>query len=556
MINLLPEPGPGERRGRPALAALFSTFVPGAGQWYSGRRRRALLLFGVAGAGLAATLWFAGRGSLYLLRTFVQPRWLWLLLAVNLVVLAVRLFAVADAYALERRLRPGYQAAGGWPARGMLGLLIVAVAAPHAVLTDYGLEAIDTLESVFAEEEGQSAAEREQALIDQGVSEEDLGPTTTAVPPVTPSTLPADAAQWAKERWFPSADLHPDDPVIVLREVTPFDAPFLPLHERLEKDRLTVLLAGGDAGPNRYSLRTDVMIVATMNLETGKAVLFSVSRDMIRPPLPEAWDESFIDFQYDLAVREAERAGVEPPAREGFESCGCFPDRINAIWHYTQTWVRTFPDARDPGMEALRQTLSLLLGLPIDYYVLVDMAGFVDLVDALGGMDVYVTETMDVAFSPAREGEDPVAVEVLEPGNYHFDGHQALAFVRNRTDTNDATRMRRQRCTLRALAAEARPASLALRFPQIAEAVRESTTTDMPLSFLPDLIEYSAALDYDDIATVVFGYPYYAPELDYRNLPIVDTDRIRWKVQAAITAVETAEGAEELAEPCEVLPAR
>jgi len=86
--------------------------------------------------------------------------------------------------------------------------------------------------------------------------------------------------------------------------------------------------------------------------------------------------------------------------------------------------------------------------------------------------------------------------------------------------------------------------------------VRESTTTDMPLSFLPDLIEYSAALDYDDIATVVFGYPYYAPELDYRNLPIVDTDRIRWKVQAAITAVETAEGAEELAEPCEVLPAR
>ena len=85
------------------------------------------------------------------------------------VVLAVRLFAVADAYALERRLRPGYQAAGGWPARGMLGLLIIAVAAPHAVLTDYGLEAIDTLESVFAEEQGQSAEEREQALLDQDI---------------------------------------------------------------------------------------------------------------------------------------------------------------------------------------------------------------------------------------------------------------------------------------------------------------------------------------------------------------------------------------------------
>jgi LCP family protein required for cell wall assembly len=298
------------------------------------------------------------------------------------------------------------------------------------------------------------------------------------------------------------------------------------------------------------------MIVATMNLETGKAVLFSVSRDMINPPLPEAWDESFIDMQYDLAVKQADEAGEEPPAREGFESCECFPDRINAIWTFTSTWVRTFPWAPDPGMEALRQTLSLLLGLPIDYYVLVDMAGFVDLVDALGGLDLYVTEAMDVGFSPAREGEDPVVVTIAEPGNYHLDGHEALAFVRNRTNTNDAARMRRQRCTLRALAAEVEPVTLALRFSQIARAVRESTTTNVPLSFLPDLIEYAAALDYGDIAAVVFGYSYYAPELDFRNLPMVDPERIRRKVQTALAAVETAAGAADLAEECEVLPAR
>ena len=100
---------------------------------------------------------------------------------------------------------------------------------------------------------------------------------------------------------------------------------------------------------------------------------------MINPPLPAAWDESFLDMQYDLAVKEAEKAGEEPPTREGFASLRkCFPDRINGIWTFTSTWVRTFPLAPDPGMEALRQTLSLLLGIPIDYYVLVDMAGFVD----------------------------------------------------------------------------------------------------------------------------------------------------------------------------------
>ncbi len=556
MINLGDEPPGDGRRGRPALAALLSTLVPGAGQWYAGRRRRAWLVLGLAGVGLAGVVWFAAQGKTYLLRTVVQPRWLWLLLVADLVVLALRAFAVADAYALERRLRPGAQPGKGWPARALLVVLLAAVAVPHAVLADYGFEAISTIEALTVSDDLPSLEEREQDLIDQGVSEEDLGPTTTTAPWITPSTLPPNASQLAKEIWLPETDFHPLRPVIIPVEATPYDAPFEPLDERLEKDRLTILLAGGDAGPGRWSLRTDVMIVATINLETGKAVLFSISRDMVNAPLPEEWDESFIDMEYQNAVRAAEEAGEEPPAREGFESCGCFPDRINGIWTFTSTWVRTFPTAVDPGMEALRQTLSLLLGLPIDYYVLVDMAGFVDLVDALGGLDIYVTETMDVGFSPAREGESPVVVTIAEPGTYHLDGHQALAFVRNRTNTNDAARMRRQRCTLRALAAEIEPFTVATRFSQIARAVRESATSNIPLSFLPDLVEYATKLDLNDIATVVFGYPYYAPELNWRNLPIVDPERIQAKVRSALAAVETAAGTLDLSEDCDVLPAR
>ena len=562
MINLGRPSSAGGRRGRPALAAALSTLVPGVGQWYAGRRRRAWLLLGLAGVGLAGVVWLVARGSTYLLRTFVQPRWLWLLLAANLLVLGIRAFAVADAYALERRLRPGAQPGRGWPGRALLVVLLAVTVVPHAVLFDYGLEAISTIEALTVSGELPSLEEREQGLIDQGVSEEDLGPTTTSTVPATTTTASATlstlpwGAPWDKEDWLPADDLNPARPLITPVEVAPYDAPFQPLHERLEKDRLTVLLAGGDAGPGRWSLRTDVMIVATLNLETGKAVLFSISRDMVNAPLPEAWDESFIDMDYKEAVEAAEQAGEEPPAREGFESCGCFPDRINGIWTFTSTWVRTFPEAVDPGMEALRQTLGLLLGLPIDYYVLVDMAGFVDLVDALGGLDIYVSETMDVGFSPAREGENPVVVTIAEPGTYHLDGHQALAFVRNRTNTNDAARMRRQRCTLRALAAEIDPPTLALRFPQIARALRESATSNVPLSFLPDLVEYAAALELDDIATVVFGYPYYAPELNHHNLPIVDPGRIQAKVRSALAAVETVAGAADLLEACDVLPAR
>lgn len=555
MINLgEPEPEAG-RRGRPALAALLSTLIPGAGQWYSGRRRRSLLLLALAGAGLGATLWFAAQGVVYMLRTLVQPRWVWVLLAVNLVILVIRAFAVADAYALERRFRPGPQPGRGWPARALLVVLLAAVVVPHAILFDYGLEAIDTIEALTVSDDLPSLEEREQELIDQGVSPEDLGPTTTTAPLITPSTLPPNASQWAKERWLPEDDLHPVRPVITPTEAAWYEAPF---EEGRLDGRLTILLAGGDAGPGRWSLRTDVMIVASINLDTGKAVLFSISRDMVYAPLPPDWDDAFIEDEYDEAVAAAEKAGEEPPPREGFEeqSCHCFPDRMNAVWTYTQTWVRTFPWAVDPGMEALRQTLSLLLGLNIDYYVLVDMAGFVDLVDAIGGLDIYITETMDVGFSPAREGEDPVRVNIAEPGTYHLDGHQALAFVRNRTGSSDSHRMQRQRCTLRALAAQIDGVTVATRFPQIARAVRESAQSNIPLSFLPDLVEYAATLDLNDIATVAFGYPYYAHELNFRNLPIVDPERIRAKVRAALDAVETVAGSAELTESCPVLPAR
>ena len=542
------------RRGRPTLAAFFSTLVPGTGQWYAGRRRRALILLAAVGAGLGFTLWLVTLDRLDLVRIFVQPRWLWLALVANAVVFAGRMFASVDAFVLENRLRPGSRPLQGWAGRGGLVLLAVVIAAPHVVIGYYGYEALDLFTTVF--DQTPLAAEREE-LEALGIT--DFGPPTSLVEPTTPTftpaTLPPDSYLLGKEL-IPFEDRFPDRPVIVPSEADPFNLPFLPVADRLEQDRITILLAGGDAGPKRFSLRTDVMIVATLNLETRKAVLFSVSRDMIQPPLPAGWSSAFNWFQFDLAVKEAKRAGEEEPEREDMASCHCFPDRMNAIYHYTQFWVDTFPNAVDPGMEALRQTLELLMGIPIDYYVLVDMAGFVDLVDALGGIDVYATEIMDVGFSEAYEGEDPVTVTIEEPGWYHFDGRTALAYMRNRTNTNDAARMRRQRCSIRALADRASPAVIARRFPQIAAALKNSTTTNLPLGFLPDLIEYAASLQAGDIATSVFGYPYHAPTLDFRSLPIIDPGRVQGTVRAMLDAVEAGiVDGESISAECDVEPA-
>jgi anionic cell wall polymer biosynthesis LytR-Cps2A-Psr (LCP) family protein len=192
----------------------------------------------------------------------------------------------------------------------------------------------------------------------------------------------------------------------------------------------------------------------------------------------------------------------------------------------------------------------VLLGISIDHYVLVDFAGFVDLVDALGGIDVTVTEPMDVAFSPAKEDEDPVTVSV-DPGRHHFDGRTALAYVRNRTGSSDLVRMQRQRCMLRELAAATDPLTILRRFTDIARAVRESTLTTVPLDELPTLIEAAASLDASRIATLaIVPTRFTGGEPNYMGLYPVRADRVRAAVADMLAGIAVGEVGEYAATEC------
>jgi LCP family protein required for cell wall assembly len=525
----------GEARGRSGVAAAaLGALFPGLGHGYIGYRRRAVLMalpVVAIGAGVLAV----GRMSSFdLLGWVVRPTVLKAILAFNIAILVWRVVGVADPYRLSRSRR-------GLGASMIVALLAVAVALPHVLVARYTLDAAQLLDDVFVTEN----EVRTIAFDDVDPRPAPFAPDDMAITEVQdPATRVTVIRDVPKRNLIFVEGVGDPDAVALRREYQQSNDTSLRslIGDDIDGvDRVTILLAGGDGGPGRGGSRTDSIMVASLDTTTGKAALFGIPRNMTHVPIPDAWSTAFVDLEKQL-VPYSERSAWTDEDGDGepdqFEPCNCFPDQINAIYPFTRKWVDTYPDEVDPGLAALRDTLEILLGIEIDYYAMVDMGGFVRVVDALGGVRVYVTGSVSTEVSPANEGEDWIIID-LSPGWQRLNGHEALAYVRERKSTSDYTRMHRQRCMLKAVAAQADPATVLTRFSAISRAVGSSVRTDIDLAYLPRLVEYASALDFEDVATVGFVPPYYTPVLDARGKPTPDLPRIQAMVRWALNADET-----------------
>jgi polyisoprenyl-teichoic acid--peptidoglycan teichoic acid transferase len=411
------------RAPRPLFAALLSCLLPGAGQLYLGRRRRGWAMLAVTVGCLAMAVGLLSEPTA-LSRMAVQPGALLALLLADVGLLVFRAVAVVDAYLLASRgrvLAPPRQLRRS-AAAGLAGILALT-AAPHAAAAFYDLQAYDLLTTVFA---GSDPGWKASGRGGGGTSH-----LVTAIP-----------------------------------------------------GRVTVLLLGGDAGPDRKGLRTDTMIVASFELKTGKATLFGLPRNLVQTPLPPG------------------------PAAAFFGGQG-FPRPLNELYAFAELERGDlFPAGERPGVLAVAGAAEALLGLPIDHYALVDLKGFVDVVNALGGVTVEVTKPIRVEVDRlGTEGSQPAFV--ISPGRRHLNGFTALAYVRSRKSTSDYDRMQRQRCLLGSLARQTDPAEVLRAFPKLANVVKRSIATDIPASRLPDLLE-AAGGRRARVSTVGFTPPTYA----------------------------------------------
>jgi hypothetical protein len=164
------------------------------------------------------------------------------------------------------------------------------------------------------------------------------------------------------------------------------------------------------------------------------------------------------------------------------------------------------------NVRTLADEIAALTGIPLDGYVLTNFAGFKDIIDILGGVDIYVEQDM---YKLTGDKEDGVIN--LRQGQQHLDGAQALQYARFRdTSTADIGRTARQQKMLKALAAKAMRSETITKIPQLLPEVLKAVETD--LSF-PDLLKLAkVAVHFGDASIInqtMPGWPIMLNDLSY-----------------------------------------
>jgi LCP family protein required for cell wall assembly len=216
------------------------------------------------------------------------------------------------------------------------------------------------------------------------------------------------------------------------------------------------------------------VMVASIDTKTGDTKLISLSRNFMRMPFPE---DSPLHKFYPNGFGE-----------EGLSLEGRLEWMLTAMY---QNIPEAHPGVLGPsdneGADVVKQSVGEATGLKIDYYLQVNLQGFDEIVDALGGITVNVNER--VAMGGVSSSHIPPG-QWIEPGpNQHLDGFHALWFARGRYGADDDQRQIRQRCAIKGIVDAADPATLVTKYQAIAKAGKHLLRTDIPQELLPALVQ-------------------------------------------------------------------
>lgn len=206
-------------------------------------------------------------------------------------------------------------------------------------------------------------------------------------------------------------------------------------------DNVSVLLMGVDENENRKDrevARTDALILATLNKDDKSVKLLSIPRD---------------SYVYIPEV--------------GYE------DKINHAHAFGGTY-------------ATIETVENLLDIPVDYYVKLNFHAFVDVIDAIGGIEAEVPYEV----KESNSGDQRDRIHLL-PGEQLLNGEEALALARTRKKDSDVERGKRQLELIDSVINKATSVTSVLKYDEIIEAVGDNMTTNMTFSEMKSFFSYA-----------------------------------------------------------------
>lgn len=226
------------------------------------------------------------------------------------------------------------------------------------------------------------------------------------------------------------------------KEITPIDA----------TEPLTILLMGVDMdqatrGGDWEGGRSDSMILVTVNPKTKETNMMSLTRDIM----------------VEIAEANGESSGTV--------------EKLNHSYSYGQAPMAI-------------ATIEKMMDINIDRYIEINMDGLIELVDAVGGIEVNNTLGFPISISE----HEPAYTSIVQPGKQLVNGDQALVYARMRYDDpeGDIGRQRRQREVIMAIIKKLLQLDGLTQYKKILTAISNNMRTNIEISpaTIPSLLGY------------------------------------------------------------------
>jgi LCP family protein required for cell wall assembly len=443
---------------RSAFSAAFLSFIfPGLGQAYAGRRRRAVIVAVPPLIALALLVaLFLSYGSLVDFGLWIgQTSVLGPAAILNVVLMAYRVVASVDAYriALEpalpetrgpRRIGSGHGQIHPLSIGG-LALILVVLVSGHAMAGYWDVKLYDAARDIHAI-----------------IAIDTPGPDATnpdASPDVTPTPAPV-------------LTMAPQETLAPEPTIQPWTG----------TDRLNILLVGYDKQGG--GLRTDSMIVVSIDPVSHRVAMFSVLRDVVGLPLP-------------------------PKSRLKQLFGPTFNEPLTNLWERADKYRNLFPHG---GSDALKQALGYTFfgnQNAIQYYMAVGFQGFQKVVDALGGVTINVPSPVFDNGFPGNHGDGQHLRAFFPAGIWHMNGDEALTYARigHIYGSSVYERTIRQQRVVVALEQQANFGDITAHLSNFIDAVGQTVSTDIPEG--PDvagpLVQLAKTIKMENIKSYVWA---------------------------------------------------